>query len=168
MNWLVIISCLLLSACSTIDTNSVKQKQAAGFNTKLGLAYLQQGDIPRAKSKMLLALQEDSDNPIVLDAMGYFLEKTGDIKRAEQYYLRAIALAPNMGATQNNYGTYLCRHKRYQDAIDHFLLATQDPHYLHVANAYENAGVCALKIPNKKLANKYLQAAAQHDPGKIL
>ena len=168
MKWFIIIGCWLLTACSTIETNNANQKQAAGFNTKLGLAYLQQKDIPRAKSKMLLALQEDPDNPIILDAMGYFLEKTGDVKSAEQYYSRAIKLAPKMGAAQNNYGTYLCRHGRYHEAINHFILATQDANYLHVADAYENAGLCALKIPNKKLAHKYLQAAAQHDPGKIL
>jgi type IV pilus assembly protein PilF len=140
----------------------------AGLNTKLGLAYLHQGHVARAKSKMLLALQEDPNNPIILDAMGYFLEKTGNVKTARQYYLRAVALAPRRGTVQNNYGTYLCRHGYYQEAIKHFLLATQDTNYLHVADAYENAGVCAAKIPNKKLAHKYFRAALQHDPGKIL
>ena len=99
---------------------------------------------------------------------GYFLEKTGNVEAAQQYYLQAIKIAPKTGAVQNNYATYLCRHGYYQQAITHFLLAAQDANYLHVANVYENAGICALKIPNKKLAHKYFQTAIQHDPGKIL
>jgi type IV pilus assembly protein PilF len=171
MKALIIIGCcllLILSACSTITPESSNQKEAAGFNTKLALAYLARKDIPRAKAKMLLALQEDPYNPIILDAMGYFLEKTGNIKLAEEYYLRAIKLAPKMGRAQNNYGTYLCRHGQYHEAITHFLLAVEDANYLHAADAYENASICALKIPNKKLAHIYLRQAIQRDPGKIL
>lgn len=135
-----------LSACSATTKVGVNQKEAAVFNAKLGLAYLEKKDIPRAKAKMLLALQEDPYNPIILDAMGYFLEKTGNVKSAEEYYLRAIRLAPKMGSVQNNYGTYLCRHGKYKEAIKRFLLAVKDPDYLHTANAYKNANICSARM----------------------
>lgn len=166
MRWIIVIFTILLSACSTMPNQS-SNPEAATINTQLGLKYLQQGDIPSAKSKLLLALQEDSNNPIVVDAMGYFWERTGDLDSAEEYYLCAIKLGAHKGEVQNNYGTYLCRHKRYQESIKHFLLAVQDVNYLHVAAAYENAGLCALRIPDKKLARKYLQLAVQHDPSRV-
>jgi len=166
MRWIIIIFIVLLSACSTVPEQS-PNPEAAGINTQLGLNYLQEGDIVSAKSKLLLALQEDPNNPMVLDAMGYFWERTGDLDSAEEYYLRAIKLAPNKGEVQNNYGTYLCRHKRYQESINHFLLAVQDVNYLQVAAAYENAGLCALRIPDKKLAHKYLELAVKHDPARV-
>jgi type IV pilus assembly protein PilF len=165
--WVLIFLLILLTACSTVCTNNINP-EAASINTQLGLNYLQEGDIVSAKSKLLLALQEDPDNPMVLDAMGYFWERTGDLDSAEEYYLRAIKLAPNKGEVQNNYGTYLCRHRHYHESIKHFLLAAQDINYLHVAAAYENAGLCALKIPDKKLARKYLELAVKHDPARVL
>jgi len=164
--WILVFLLVLLAACSTVSTNNINP-EAATINTQLGLNYLQQGDIASAKSKLLLALEEDSNNPIILDAMGYFWERTGDLDSAEEYYLRAIKLAPNKGEVQNNYGTYLCRHRRYQESIKHFLLAVQDVNYLHVAAAYENAGLCALRMPDKKLGRKYLQLAVAHDPSRV-
>ncbi|MCK4609092.1 MAG: type IV pilus biogenesis/stability protein PilW [Gammaproteobacteria bacterium] len=162
---MLLISLILFGCTTTITPNN--NKEAALYNTKLGLAYLHQGDMVRAKSKLLLALQQNPNDPLILDAMGYFLEKSGEVKLAERYYLEAIALAPKMGAAQNNYGAYLCRHGREHQAINHFLESTRDPYYLNVAGAYENAGRCALEIPDKLLACTFFKAAVKHDPGKL-
>ena len=165
MRWLImLITCLLLITCSAKPSLN---PTAAAYNTQLGLAYLQNGNMPSAKNKLLLALQESPNDPMILDTMGYFLEKTGDAQVAQQYYLHALALAPHNGATHNNYGAYLCRHKYYRAAIKHFLVAVQDGNYLHVAAAYENAGLCAVKIPDTNLACKYLRKAIHHDPTRI-
>ncbi len=153
---------MFTAACST--TAPKTNTEAAGYNTRLALNYLQQGDVVKAKSKMLLALQQAPNNPVVLDSMGYLLEKTGESKSAENYYLKALKLAPKDGRIQNNYGTYLCRHGRYKESIKHFVLATEDPNYLHIAAAYDNAGRCALKIPDKKLADTYFKRSSQVNP----
>lgn len=148
--------CAAIVACSTISENN---KTAADYNAQLGLMYLEQGNINLAKSKLLLALKQSPDEPLILDAMAYFLECTGEIKSAENYYLYAIKRAPKNGAVQNNYGTFLCRQKRYQESLGRFLLAVKDSNYLNTAHAYENASQCAAKIPNKKLAKEYMQKA---------
>jgi type IV pilus assembly protein PilF len=153
--------CLTILSCSAISKHN---REAANYNAQLGLVYLKQGDIKLAKSKLLLALQQAPSEPLILDSMAYFLEITGEIQRAESYYLQAINHAPKKGAVQNNYGTFLCRHKRYQESLKHFLLAVEDSSYLNTAQAYKNAGLCALKIPNKKLAKEYLQKALTNDP----
>src|SRR5438128_2314971 len=95
---------------------------AANYNVELALSYLQQGNLTRAKYKLLLAQQQAPNDPVVNDAMGYFLERTGEVNKAESYYLQAINAAPKSGAAQNNYGTFLCRQKHYQKAITHFML----------------------------------------------
>jgi type IV pilus assembly protein PilF len=152
--------CASLLACGTIYKN---HKTSANYNAQLGLAYLKQGDMKAAKSKLLLALQQSSNDPLILDSMAYFFETTGEVKLAENYYLQAIKRASKNGAVQNNYGVFLCRHKRYQESLDHFLLAVKDSSYLNTAQAYENAGLCALKIPNKKLAKEYMRKALVSD-----
>jgi type IV pilus assembly protein PilF len=146
--------CITILACGTA---TVVNKEAAGYHAQLGLAYLKQGDISLAKKKLLLALQQAPNDPLILDAMGYFLEATGDIELSERYYLQAIKLAPKNGAVQNNYGTFLCRHTRYQESLAYFLLAVKDSNYVNTGQAYKNASLCAAKIPNKHLANEYLR-----------
>ncbi len=161
----------LLSGCSTTQSPEAQEKahatKIAGIYTQLGMGYLEHGDIQRAKQKLLYALQKDPTLPEAWYSMAYFNEKTGDKARAEEDYLKAVALAPNRGDVQNNYGTFLCRHGDYQKSITHFLLAIKDPQYLDAAGAYENAGLCALKIPDKKLAGRYFNLSLEQDPTRM-
>lgn len=165
------LSLLLLQACQQRTTLNVeraiqaqKQKEAASYNTQLGLAYLKQGDRPRAKRKLLSALDLAPDSAEVNVAMAFYLEKTGDIKEAQAFYLKALSLAPNSGAQLNNYGTFLCRLGNYKKAEDYFLKAIRDVHYVHTAMAYENAGLCAATIPDYAKARKYFTKALEQDP----
>jgi type IV pilus assembly protein PilF len=128
--------------------------------------YLQRKDIARAKQKLLFALKQDPNLPEAWYSMGYFLEATGDKVEAKKYYLHAVTLAPNQGAVQNNYGTFLCRNGEPKAAIQHFLLAVKDSDYLDTGAAYENAGLCALDIPNRNLATTYFNQAVRQDPNR--
>jgi type IV pilus assembly protein PilF len=135
---------------------------------QLGMGYLKEGDMQSAKQKLALALQQAPDSAQAQDAMGYFMESTGDNSAAEKYYLKAINLNPKAGAAQNNYGVFLCRTGRYQQSISHFLLAVQDVNYLKTAEAYENAGTCAMQIPDIAQASDYFQKATLQDPKRPL
>jgi type IV pilus assembly protein PilF len=162
---LLISSLIVFTGCSSVHTSSdEKQDQKPALvNTQLGMAYLQNQQIPEAKQKLLLALKQDPSLPEAWYSMGYFYESIGDAKEANSYYVKAVSLAPTRGDVQNNYGTYLCRTGDYSAAIQHFLSATQDKQYLDTASAYENAGLCALKIPDKKLAMQYFTTALTQD-----
>jgi len=160
---------LLLTACAaqraaTEDEN--RNISTAKINTQLGMTYLENHNISRAKQKLLLALDEAPNIPDTWYSMGYFLEVTGDKAEANKYYLKALDIAPKRGDVQNNYGTYLCRSGRYQESIQHFELAARDIHYIDTAAAYENAAICAMKIPDKKLARQFFQKALGSDPGR--
>lgn len=141
-----------------------KLSEAASFNTQLGLAYLKQGNRPRAKRKLLTALELAPDSPDVNAAMAYLLEKTGDMVEAKNFYKKALALAPNSGAQLNNYGTFLCRSGNYKEAERYFLKAVSDVHYVHSSGAYENAGLCATAIPDYAKAELYFSKALEQDP----
>lgn len=165
---------LLLSACHNLHTKedenepeaitSTNHQTAANYNVQLGIAYLQRGDTQRAKHKLLMALEQAPNWAPAQDAMGYFLMQTGEINTAEPYFLRAIALEPHAGSTQNNYGIFLCRNKHYQEANQHFMLAIQDKNYLNTAQAYENAGLCALDNAQPQTAESYFLKAIAQDP----
>ena len=159
--FLISISFFLFS-CATLNQKQINLAQA---NTDLGFYYLNHGNMVLAKEKLLLAIQENPKSPEANDAMGYFLEKVGDFTVAENYYLRAIQFGENKGAYQNNYGTYLYRQHRYDEAIKVFVFATEDPSYLSSGNAYKNAGLAALKLGNKEQARVFFAKATMNDPG---
>ncbi|MES2998672.1 MAG: type IV pilus biogenesis/stability protein PilW [Pseudomonadota bacterium] len=159
-----------LTACSIFSRPKIADTgpQAANTNVQLGLAYLQSGDVQRAKQKLLLAEQQAPQSTESQGAMGYFLESTGNLSEAEAYYRRAATHHSKSGAAQNNYGTFLCRRGRYAEADQHFLLALQDPSYLNVAQVYENAGLCAMQIPDIIKAMGYFTQAITQDPKRAL
>jgi type IV pilus assembly protein PilF len=164
--FIIIFFIVTLTACSIFSKSKtqISGPQASDVNVQLGLAYLQNGDVQRAHQKLLLAEQQSPGSLQAQGAMGYFLESTGSLSSADAYYRRAIALNPKSGAAQNNYGTFLCRRGRYSEADRHFLLALQDPTYLNTAQVYENAGLCAMQIPDTKKAMGYFIQAITQDP----
>ncbi len=162
----------LLQACQTqlapgqMHNNKTDLNQAATYNVQLGLSYLKQGTRPRAKKKLLLALNQAPNSPDVNAAIAYYFEQTHELELAKEYYLKALALSSNSGAQLNNYGTFLCRQAQYQQAEAYFLKAVQDVHYLNTSGAYENAGLCSLAIPDYKKAKLYFTAALNQDPSR--
>lgn len=165
---IILISIMLsLVACASTkssDNDEEKKIATAKINTQLGIAYLERHQIQTAKRKLLLALDEAPNIPETWYAMGYFLETTGDKDQAKTYYLKSVSLASGRGDVQNNYGTFLCRTGNYRDAIKHFELAAKDINYVDTAAAYENAGLCALKIPDNTLALLYFDKSKAQDP----
>ena len=168
---LPIIGLLLAQSCQHNDevkdaapTREVKPSEAAAYNAQLGLAYLKQGNRSLAKHKLLLALSQAPDAPGVNASMAYFMEKTGEMENAQAYYKKAMAAAPKSGAQLNNYGAFLCRRGQYAEAERYFLKAVNDIEYEHTAGAYENAGLCALAVPNYAKATQYFSKALEQDP----
>lgn len=161
--------CILLSACQSSTETSLQQskkRMAAKINDQLGIAYLERHDIQRSKQKFLLALKQAPEIPETWYSMGYFLESTDNKEQANHYYLKAIELAPGRGDALNNYGTFLCRSGKYHEAISYFMKAAEDPNYLEQASAYENAGLCSLKIPDNKNAIAYFKRSLEQDPNR--
>jgi type IV pilus assembly protein PilF len=163
MKYLVaIIIIILLSACSSNTLQYPSSKALASrTHVNLGLYYLQNGDLILAKSKLLLALEENPKDFLVNDAFGFFLETTGNVVLAKKYYQLAIKYAPNNGEALNNYGTFLYRQKDFNGALQYFLKATADLHYLYISKANNNAALVAYKLNNPKLARSYLAKAAK-------
>lgn len=167
------ISVSLLIGCASTKTKEEENDRdriikTAKINSQLGIAYLEKGNPQRAKQKLLIALSQAPHIPEPWYSMGYFLEATGDKAEAKTYYLKALAIAPNRGDVHNNYGTFLCRSGEYEESVQHFVLATRDLDYLDAGSAYENAGLCAMKIPDNKMAAHYFELALKQDPMRQL
>lgn len=155
---IIVLLSSVVQSCAEVNSNP-NQNLASQDNVALGLAYLKSGNKVRAKEKLLRALQEAPENPIVLDAMGYFWQQTGNKVAASQYYERAYQLAPNDGAILNNYAIFLCKQHHAKKAEVLFLKAANLQNYINTAKAYENAGICALTVNDKAKAKDYFTKA---------
>ncbi|KTD62741.1 type IV pilus biogenesis/stability protein PilW [Legionella shakespearei] len=168
-----LIAFLLIAGCQHAenkeeDTGNKKTdlSKAASYNVQLGLGYLKQGDRPRAKRKLLTAMEQEPESADVNAAMAYYFEQTSELEEAKKYYVKAIALSGSSGAQLNNYGTFLCRQGDYKKAESYFLKAVKDVKYVHTSGAYENAGLCALEVPDIEKARLYFNNALNQDPSR--
>jgi len=166
----VIVVLMLVVGCQTTTNFEKPEKEklmaAAKVNVQLGMAYLERKDIQRARQKLILALDQAPNLPEAWYAMGYFLEMMDEGPAANRYYQKSLALGPHRGDVLNNYGTYVCRLGRYQEAIPYFMKAIADKTYLDPSSAYENAALCAMKIPALSQAENYFQHALAENPNR--
>jgi type IV pilus assembly protein PilF len=119
-----------------------QRRDAAIYNTELGIAYMRRGDLAVAQTKLDRAAEENPDDPDVHSARALLYARLGDPKEADREFRAALRLAPKNPDFQNNYAVYLCSVGRVDAGVQTFLRAAQNPLYLTPELAYDNAGVC--------------------------
>jgi type IV pilus assembly protein PilF len=138
------LAVLLLVACSTSHAKKQAEKahDAAVYNVQLGLAYMNQGDLERAKDKLDRALTQDPDNADVRSARATLFSRLNQKDKADEEFRAALRLAPHDPRMVNNYAVYLCQNGRTDEGVKRFLEAARNPLYPTPEAAYTNAGVC--------------------------
>jgi type IV pilus assembly protein PilF len=152
-----------LSGCTSAPQRAL---YATDTHVSLGIVYLQQGNFENARLILNQVITQDPQAPLGWAAIAYLDEITGNDALAEKEYRHAIFLAPSQGEWHNNYGVFLCHHHQFRTGITEILTAAQSPSYIYRATAYKNAGLCALKIPDRNAAKQYFAAAARNEPKK--
>ncbi|MBK8163049.1 MAG: type IV pilus biogenesis/stability protein PilW [Gammaproteobacteria bacterium] len=156
---------LVLAACSSGPKKYEQHRDSsADINAKLGLSYMQQGDYDVAMEKLKKALEQDPDSVAAHHYSAELYKALNNHELAEYHYKKALRLEPDDPAIQNNFGVYLCGRKRYDEAEKHFMLATGIPTYQRPEEAHENAGLCALRIPDPKRAESHFRRALEINP----
>lgn len=156
---------LFFASCSWVNPQKDEEKKnIAHINTQLGISYLKQGDLVRAKQKLIKALRNDPQNIETNTAFGYFLEQAKEIELARYYYQKAITISKSSGYALNNYAVFLCKNGEHEESDKYFQKAVTDINYIDTAKAYENAGICALENKNFSKAKKYFIKSLEHNP----
>lgn len=153
---------LMLAACASKPPQG--GESSAQINARLGLSYMQQGNYDVALEKLKRALEQDSD---LADAHHYIAELYKNLRNtelAEQHYRRALRLTPGDAALQNNYAVFLCDNGRYGEAEERFVRAARTPGYQRPDEAYQNAAMCLLRIPDRDKAKRHLRQALEINP----
>lgn len=151
---------ILISGCvSSKPDSQVSEKDAARFNTQLGVSYFQRGDLEGARDKLERAVQQDPTFAPAHASLGLLYERVGDNRRAGEHLRRAARLEPDDPNILNSLGGFLCRQGDRREGIRYFETAAGNAFYRTPEIALTNAGVCARGIPDDELAENFLRAA---------
>lgn len=165
--WLLGIGvAVLLCACASTGQKGedTQRERAAKINVQLGVGYLRKGNLALAQAKLDRALEQAPRLAIAHWSYALLQMRLGESELAEKHFRKAISLDSQDSRARNNYGTFLCARGRIEEAERQFLEAIENPLYKQPASAYTNAGVCVLKIPDKKRAEQYFREALRKDP----
>jgi len=163
---LLFISVYLAGCQTTGQQVDIPQRSnaVAEANYNLGVAYLEQKEYESALKKLNKSLAADSNYAPTHNAMGLLHQQIGNMEKAEEYYKRAVSIAPNNGVILNTYGSFLCQQGRYEDAEVVFLQAATNGLYEEPEIAYTNAGTCALENDRTEIAETYFRNALEQNP----
>lgn len=166
---------LLLSACVTqqydnddalIIENEASINEMAMTRISLGLGYLKMGNTTQAKFNLEKAKRFSPKLIQVHSAFAHYYDTVGEPELAIASYEEALSINPQDADTLNNYGVFLCRQERLDEAEKQFLKAIAVPSYIKVSESYENLALCQLKAEQFKKAEEYFNKAITHSPNR--
>lgn len=162
---------VVLGGCVTTKSPHLDQgnvaADAAADNVKLAMAYMQEGNLERAKEKLDRAVQEDPANPNLHSVMAMFYERINDQKKAENEIHEAMRLAPNDPGPVLFYGVYLCDQHRVDEGITKMLQVARNPLYRTPEAAYTDMGVCLLTAHRDEEAESAFKRALAARPDYV-
>lgn len=173
---LLLVLGIALSACTGAgparpEKRAAANANAAQLNLKLGQGYLEQGEYEIALEKLNRALEFDPKLAEAHTVIAILYEQINRPEQAEAHYRRSLELRPESGMMLNNFGTFLCRLQRFDEAETQFEKALGDPFYRTPEVALSNAGSCALRAGKIDQAEQHFRRVLERkprDPGVLL
>ncbi|HDG1636517.1 TPA: type IV pilus biogenesis/stability protein PilW [Vibrio cholerae] len=164
---------IALAGCVTVTETAGNATQSdptemAEARIALGLGYLENGSMIKARENLEKALQHAPDYYRSQLSMAHYYEAVGENDSARTMYRTALSKHPKNGNVLNNFGTFLCKQGEYDTADQYFRRAVEQPYYYLISASYENAGLCALKAGKTDNAREYFKRAIDHDPNRLL
>ncbi|ENM5880552.1 type IV pilus biogenesis/stability protein PilW [Vibrio metoecus] len=164
---------LALSGCVTVTETSDIAAQSdptemAEARIALGLGYLENGSMIKARENLEKALQHAPDYYRSQLSMAHYFEMVGENDSARKMYQSTLNQHPKNGNVLNNFGTFLCKQGEYDTADQYFRRAVEQPYYYLISASYENAALCALKAGKNDNAREYFKRAVDHDPNRLM
>jgi type IV pilus assembly protein PilF len=135
----------------------------AEINLQLGVGYMEEGDPQRAVDRLRRSIDARPTGDAYL-ALAVVYERLGQPEAAETQFREALRLAPELPAAHTNYGSFLCKAGRVEEAEQHFQKAVTIPGYANAEVAYTNAAVCVGQHGAPERADEYLRKALEVNP----
>lgn len=152
------------------DVSDAERSPANVARDRLVIAQqrLRGGDLEQAEKHALAALDTYPKSAVAHTLLAVIAQQRGNSGEAGRQFARAAELDPRRGATLNNYGAWLCANGRAIESLGWFERALADPSYQAPADAYANAGRCAMKVGQGARADRNLRRAIEIDPDNVV
>lgn len=159
---LVFLLAVGLTGCVTSgDQNPLKtdkgRDEARDAYIQLGLGYLQRGNTEQAKVPLRKALEIDPSSADAHAALAVVFQTEMEPKLADEEYRKALASDSRNARVLNNYGGFLYEQKRYEEAYQRLLEASQDTLYPERSRVFENLGLVSLQMKKPAQAKEYFE-----------
>lgn len=157
----VAIAVLTLPGCITETTGGMPGPKGDDERVKaqldLARGYIEEGDFSRARTPIDRALDIDSRAVEAHVLKALLLQSEGEVALADAQYQKALRFEPNNSQALNNYGAFLFRQNRFEDALPPLRKVVQDTDYPKRAQAYENLGLAELRVGDTAAAEVAFQ-----------
>ncbi len=157
----------LSTACVTTTTGAGEKwdkAERADLHTRMGVSYLQQGQVEVAREEFELALRIEPDNAAANLAMARLQLQLNQERKARSYFARSVRSDPNGVAARNEYGLFLCNQGEFADGLEQLTAALNNPlnrsQYISLFAAAE----CQRKAGNADDAAQLYQQALDIEP----
>lgn len=151
-------------AGSSTNSDQTDNQKRAHIRLQLAVGYFQQHQMEVALDEVGKALKAEPDFPDAYSMRALIYMDMKENKRAEADFRQALKLSPNNPDFSNNYGWFLCQTDRERESIRYFEAAFNDHSYESPAKAFNNAGVCSLRLKDEVAAQKYFLQAFERNP----
>jgi len=157
----------LLSGCATaVSSTGPKQdspEDAAAAYTRLGTAYLAEGNLPRAQQALEHALELDTSDSGALEGLALLYQRQKELDLADDFFQKALKADPEATRIRNNYAALLYQREQYARACEQLAVASQDISYTHRAQLFANLGQCETANGDANAAQQYYERALDID-----
>lgn len=132
--------------------------------TQLGMGYMREGKYEIAWRRLHRALEVEPNYSAAHNGMGLLYQQLKQPSKADEHFEKAVTLNPTDSSAQTNYGSFLCREGRFEEAEQRFLQALKNSLYATPEIAYANAGICLHGAGQDEKAERYLRSALEFNP----
>ncbi len=161
---IVLLVSVLISACGLIPdfgSDSMSHAEEAKLNMQMGTRYLELGMLEDAKEKLDRALDLDSGNADIYNAMGIFYERIKEYDKAADSYESAMSKGPDNFDIKSNYGRFLCERGDFKKGTVILQDALDAPMNNRQWFALTSMGICYAKQNDLARGEDYLRQALQ-------
>ena len=160
---------LALAGCSTTSTMPEEESwdvgKRADVHAQLAASYMQRDQLEIARGELEQALQIKPDHSRANYVMAVLQTRLGNLPEAEKYYRRAVESNRENSQAVHDYGVFLCRQGRVDDAMAQFDQALANPLYRGDALTALRAGEClTVNGRDQDAAEPYFRRALSINP----
>lgn len=163
---------LVLSGCVTVTdsrfTKKVDNEKAVDNYVALGVAYIQNGNMPLARKKIERALEISPDSASAHSAMATYWIERGEYDLAEKEFKIALDNDSQHSPSNFHYGRFLFAIRKDEKGCEYIKQAAADVDYTARVIAFENLGLCYNQFNQDRLAMDAFERAWSLDTNSTL